>query len=376
MEIQFILFKKVRCLLLGVLIIVFPTAGYTFQYKNLDLKITGTVAEMYDDNLAFTKKDKQEDYITTLGLGLTTRYEGKRRSLGLSGRMNYRFNAKNEDIKNNSENATVSFNNSFSDYHNIGLRYSLSHSYTAESFEEELERTSGRSESSSHNLSFNYRMLLSERLSVNTRYSYSLRQSYEENREDTSSDGFGIDVSYMAGSATTFSSSYYYGRNNFDSEIHSTVFGIKYDVTEISYFQGSIGWDSSYSGDASNNNLNADISFTNQIDENSVVSISYRRGERFNSEEGDVSSNWQFSGTLSRQMTKRLNSSLLLFYGEDSFVLSETTNALLGVNLSLAYDLWNDINTGLHYSYSELNSTEGMIGYVRNTVTFNFSYSF
>lgn len=376
MEIKFSLLKNIRCYLLGIAFIFFPSVSYTFQYKSVDLKITGTVTEMYDDNVTFSKEDKQEDYITTLGLGLTSTYEGKRVSLDLSGNINYRFNAINEDIKNNSENATISFNNSFSDYHSIGLRYQISHSYAPETFEEELERTSGRYESSSHDFSFNYLMLISERLSINTMYFYNLRQSYEENRDDSSNSSVGLNASYRAGIATTLTLSYNYGRNNFNSEIHSGIFGIKYYVTELSYFKGNIGWDSSYSGDQNNNNLNADISFNNQIDENSEGSISYRQGERFNSDEGDVSSNWQLAGTLSRQLMKKLRGSCSLFYGEDSVISTGTTNELLGVNLLLSNELWKDLNTGLNYSYSQFNSTEDTVGYVRNTVTMHLSYSF
>ena len=90
-------------IVISLLFLLVASNSYAFLYKELDLKVTGSVSERYDDNLTYTKEDKKEDYITRLGLGLTAQYEGKRRSLDLSGRINHRFNAKYEDIKNNSE---------------------------------------------------------------------------------------------------------------------------------------------------------------------------------------------------------------------------------------------------------------------------------
>jgi hypothetical protein len=388
LEIKNISFKYTKCFLVVLLLIVFPTGSYAFQYKNLDLKITGTIAEMYDDNLTFTntKEDKREDYITTLGLGLSTKYEGKRRSLDLSGRVNYRFNAKYEDIKNNSENATINFQNAFSEYQSIGLRYVFSHSHTPDTFEEELDRVSGRRESFKHNFSSNYLMSISERFGINLMYLHSLKQFSEEDRDDTSNSSVGFNTTYLVGSATSLSLSYNFGRNNFDSEIYNVSLGVKYDITERSYFYGRLGWDSSFYADQSNENVNADISYNSQIDQNTFTVFSYRRGERFNSEQGNISSVWQVQGDVSRQLLERLSAFLSCYYGEDTSeqtfnffnfsYLTEITNSLVGANLSLSYELWEDALASVSYSFSDLDSTDESIGYTRNSVTLSLSKSF
>ena len=384
MAIEYISLHKTKWIWVGLLFIVFPTASYAFQYKDLDLKLTGTITEMYDDNISFanTKEDKREDYITTLGLGLKTKYEGRRRSLDLSGNLNYRFNARYEDIENNSENAGINFQNIFSEYSSIGLRYTFSHSHTPETFVEELDRISGRRETFKHYFIGNYLMYLSERFRINAKYSSSLTQFSEVGRDDISNNRIGIDTMYSAGSATTLSLSYSYGRNNFDEEIHTTYFGVKYDITERSYVSGRVGWDSTYYSDQRNDNVNIDISFNNQIDENSSASISYSQEQKFSAESGNISSLWQVQGMLSRELLKRIIASLSFYYGEDTYDqfissnLFETTNTLLGADFLLSYELWEDARADMRYTYSDLESSNQYVGYTRNTFTLGLSQSF
>ena len=45
------------------------TNSFPLSSKALDLKISSSISETYDDNLTFAKDDKKEDFITTLGLG-------------------------------------------------------------------------------------------------------------------------------------------------------------------------------------------------------------------------------------------------------------------------------------------------------------------
>ena len=62
-----------------ILIMFLASSVSAIQYKELDIKINTSIAEMYDDNINYAKENKKEDFITTLGLGLNTKYEGRRR---------------------------------------------------------------------------------------------------------------------------------------------------------------------------------------------------------------------------------------------------------------------------------------------------------
>jgi len=96
-------------ILIVLLITTVTASGYAFQYNRLALKINTKIAEMYDDNITFSKHEKEEDYITTLGLGFSTNIDSKKRTLIVNGQLNKRFNARFDDIKNSSESFNIKF---------------------------------------------------------------------------------------------------------------------------------------------------------------------------------------------------------------------------------------------------------------------------
>ena len=346
------------------------------KYKGLDIKINTSIAEMYDDNITYAKEDKKEDFITTLGLGLNTKYKGRRRSLDFGGRVNYRFNARYKDIKNNSENLNINFTNEFSEYDTVKLRYTFNHSYVPGSFEEELDRTTGRRETFSNRFNADYTRTISEHFNIGTRYAYTLKKFSEENRRDSSLNMIAFDVRYKPGIATTFLLTYGYERNNVNNEINRYAAGVKYYITRRFYFDGRAGWDKSDLNNADKSRLNINASLIDEIDENSVASISYKKGEEFNSEEGNISSTWQIKGLFSRRLLEKLDSSVSGYYRESTFNTSGTTNTIVGGNLSLLYEPWEDTGVNLSYFYSNLDSTNESIGYIRNAVTLSLSRSF
>ena len=360
-----------------IFLIIFSASSVSaIQYKGLDIKINTSIAEMYDDNITYAKEKKKEDFITTLGLGLNTKYEGRRRSLDFSGQMNYRFNARYKDIRNNSESFNINFKNEFTRYDLVNLRYSFNHSYAPGSFEEELDRTTGRRETFENRFNADYTGNISEYFKFDTRYMYRLKEFSEKNRRDSSLNRIAFDIKYKPGIATTFLLTYAYERNNVNNEINRYAAGITHYITDRFYFNGRTGWDQSFSGDTKKSRLNINTSLTDEIDKNSVASISYNKSEEFNSEEGDISSKWNVRGSFKRQLLKNLKTSLSGYYGESTFNISEVTHALLGVNLSFSYEPWEDMHVNLLYSYSDLDSINGSRGYTRNALTLSLDRSF
>ena len=362
-----------------ILIMFLASSVSAIQYKELDIKINTSIAEMYVDNINYAKENKKEDFITTLGLGLNTKYEGRRRSLDIAGRMNYRFNARrkdNKDIRNNSEHLNINFKNEFSVYDMINLKYTFNHSYAPGSFEEELDRTTGERETFENRFNADYTRNISEHFKFDTRYTHRLKEFSEENRKDSSLNIIAFDIRYRPVIATTFLLTYAYERNNVNNEINRYAAGIKYYITNRLYFNGRAGWDRSFSGKTKKDKLNINASLTNEIDENSVASISYNKSEDFDSEGDDISGKWNVKGSLKRQLLKNLKTSLSGYYGESAFNASGITNALLGANLSLSYEVWEDMHVNLHYAYSDLDSTDRSRGYTRNAVTLSLYKSF
>jgi hypothetical protein len=93
--------------------------AYEFPpYQGITLKILGDISENYSNNITFAsdEENKVEDFRTMLNLGLDFKYEGKRRSLDLSGRVSRQIFEGTSNVSNPSENMSLTFNNEFSTY--------------------------------------------------------------------------------------------------------------------------------------------------------------------------------------------------------------------------------------------------------------------
>ena len=393
--------KIFRTCLWALLLTVFLcSAAPAFQYKDMDININAKIAEKYDDNIFFAKENKKRDFITTLGIGVNAKYQGRRRSLDFRGNINQRFNSEYSDIKNSSEDVGIDFRSEISRYDKVELNYSFNHFYAPESFEQELERTTARSETYDNRFNAEYSRDISEYFRVDMSYAYrqkNFSEEEKEDREDTSYNEIGLELRYKPGIATTLLVAYGYEMNNFnDEKINRYTGGLKYYITKRFYFDGRAGWDESFSGTANRTRLHVNASLTNEIDENSVAKISYKQGERFDSEEGSISYNWQVRGELKRHLLKQLSGSVSAFYGETEFeetkrtetpsgdpdsIEIKKTNTLLGVNAELTYEIQEDMRVKLLYTYADRDITiDGDsttdIGYIRNTVTLSLTRSF
>ncbi len=377
-----------------LIVLLISSFAYSFQNKGLDLGAYGSISEMYDDNLTFTKNDKKGDLITTLGFGVNIKYEGKRRSLDFTGQINERFNAKYKDIKSSSQSLTLNFRNEFSENDRIALTDTFSHSEFPESFTEEFGRVTSRRKSYNNSLKLSYAREISEHLAMNAAYSYSqslfpdeLKRRYFlvnlllppglDNVSNPSQYGLGFNVTYSPDFAFGYSLSCNYAKNNFGDALYNTGINItrRIYISKKSFFTGGLG----FSGTKINNiHINIIASFTNEvkIDEGTSANITFDTSEQLSSEGGGVFRSWQINGQISREISRRLNGSFLLFYGQGTFSSTGITQTLLGANTSLSYLIRENFNGNLNYSYSNSDSTDGSGGYTRNTITLGISKTF
>ena len=375
-------FSIARGYLLILLLFFVPSNAFPLNYKGLDLKIKTTVAEMYDDNITFSKDDKEEDYITTLGLHLSTLYEGKKRMLSISGRADQRFNARFSDIKNSSESTSLNFRNYFTEYDRINLEYLFSHTYTPESFEEALDRVVARQEFFDHRVKFNYVRILSESFNVNLRYAYRLRKFSDELRPDQYNHRIGFTLNYKPSIEHTYFLTYAYSQNKFNDVFNTIRAGTKRYLTKSLYIDGQLGVDFTSSTqsftltDNDRSTLSAEVSLTDQIDEITSAQISYIQGQQFSSEDGNIANSWQINGQFSRQLLNRLNSTASIFYGINQFDDTEVKNTFLGGSFSLSYEFLDDLYGSLNYVYANFNSNEETVGYTRNTIQLALNKTF
>ena len=104
------------CLAAIFLLICMSSNVFAFPYKGLDIKVGGTVSEMYDDNITRTNSsdNKKGDFTTRLALNLGVKYEGKTRTLDFMGRINRDIFAANHNFNNTSEKLELNFQNELS----------------------------------------------------------------------------------------------------------------------------------------------------------------------------------------------------------------------------------------------------------------------
>jgi hypothetical protein len=351
-------------------------SSYAFQYKDLDLKMTGKIAETYDDNIEFEEANEKEDYITTLSLGLNATYEGRRRGLEMSGLINHRFNAKNSDIENSSESFALKSQNAFSAYDRMILNYNFTHSHSPASFDEAFGRENPRRESYRHNFNVKYSKDMSESLIINTKYAYNLT-TFSGDTKDTYSHRVGFNINYLQSAATTYLVSYYYAENKFDNQTHTPTVGMKQHITRRLYLNGQAGLDirKSSNGDK-DTGLHTDISLTNEIDELSSARFLFASDERFSSEGGDVFSSWRTTGQYQRHLLNKLIGIFVIYYGEGTYSDSDIKDTFTGGNIDFNYLFSETLSGGVRYVYANNDSDDESREYTKNIITISLNKTF
>lgn len=349
--------------------------------------------------------------MTNLALGLDIHYEGIKRELNLTGDMNRQVNMKSSTIQNSSEMVAIDFRNELSQYDRITLNNTFIHTQVPGSFEEqdsdiircrelydkygkdlvkfypecnnfleEFGRVSGRFDSYSNTLDFNYNRELSE--SLNATISYTHGQDWSTEQEQNSySNSIGFGVNYSHNIATSFILSCRFAENvDKDGEgvsSRSVSVGMRRSITKRIYFNGDIGMNFA----ASSYSTSIGASLTGEIDEKTTADLSYSKELSVSSVAGKLFDSWSASGRVSRLFSNNLNGYSSVFYGHGKFVSDGVEDTLMGASVSLGYNFWADkkgkkINGSLGYTFSELTSSDEARGYTRSGVTIGLSAGF
>ncbi|RJQ23994.1 MAG: hypothetical protein C4560_00335 [Nitrospiraceae bacterium] len=357
-----------------------PADVFAFPYQGIDLKINSSIAETYDDNINFSKNEKEEDFITELLLGIDARYEGKRRFLNLGGNINQRFHFRFPDIKSSSENIRLNFRNEFSEYDTLQLNYNYSHSQAPESFEDEFGRVETRRSSYKNAFDAIYYKQFSERLNSSFRYIYSLSIVPEETSSDSSLNGIGLNLNYLHNASSTLYISYdfsdikYKGGGNISFQILAA--GFKKYITRQLFLDGRVGIDI-VDPDIGQGYITEsyDVSLTDEIDRNTVMKLSFQRSDEATSEREDIFRNWQLTGNVTREFTDKVAGSIEVFYGKGKYVTLSEGSTFLGASTNFAYNVTERLSGKAGYRYSNRDSTIDT-EYTRNTASIGLSYIF
>jgi hypothetical protein len=382
-------------------------------YEGISVKIEGIITENYSNNVTFAHddKDKKEQFTTMLTFGLDLNYEGKRKTLGLTGQINYPLRLKSSDVRNSSEMLTLSFLDEVTKYDRVYINNTFTHTQVPGSFEEdsdyeeceklfeefgldavrndprcakfeeEFGRDQGKFDAYTNNLNINYSKTINDKIKFTAGYGNSINKTSKETSDDSVLDKYRISVSYSPSYNSSFSLSYSFSDTRYEEgdsiSINSIKAGIKKYITKRLLFNGDIGMVYTPSTDTTS----FDVIFTSEVDEKTNANISFSRDIRAATDREDVFRSWRVTGRLMITLLKDLNSSISGFYGQGKFVSEGETDTLVGGTILLRYTFWKHkrgprLFGSLGYTYSELDSTDEEKGYDRSSINSRLTIAF
>jgi hypothetical protein len=356
---------------------------YAFLYKGLDIKVGGTVSEMYDDNITHTNSsdNKKEDFTTKLTLGLGVKYEGKTRTLDFTGRINQHIFAKHDNFNNMSEELELNFQNEFSKYDSIRLKNTFTHANEPRGFEETFEGAEGRYGYYRNKFNLDYVRDISKQFTVIARYTNQIDKLSRKDLKDSYLNTLGFEADYIYNADTVFLMSYDFSKRTYDDaraiSIHTVAASIRRYITKQLYFDGTGGVDFITSfKDTEDTGEYIQGSLTDEIDENTAISLSFTKRKQTSSYREDFFDSWRISGLFKRQLLERLDCSLSGFYGEGKYKSLNLMDRLRGTNIVFSYNLRENLKGDLTYTYSDIDSTNEARGYTRNTMLLGLTTEF
>lgn len=352
------------------------------KYEGWEMTAKARISQQYTDNLTFAKEkeDRVEKFMTTFSVGIDVDYTGRRRSFGLRGNITRWLDNDNFDAIRKAENLRLTFSHEFSEYDRISLDDSFHHSRFPVDFEEEFGRYTVDQDTYSNRFNLGYSREISEHLNIRIDYNNSVYWASKELSRDSVANGVGLQVNYIYSVATSASLSYRYSTRRFKdrgtSTVNSVSAGLKKYITKRLYVNGRVGF-SVVSPVEGNDSVTGtyNISLTDEIDERTVVRLSFSR-DVHTTREADVFTNWQVRASLERDMMDNLKGSISGFYGEGEFNLIDVRDNFFGANTKLDYIFGKHLTGNLGYTYSKLDSTDKDREYTRNTISAGLTLTF
>ena len=371
------------CLTAIFLLICMSSNVFAFPYKGLDIKVGGTVSEMYDDNITRTNSsdNKKGDFTTRLALNLGVKYEGKTRTLDFTGRINRDIFTTNHNFNNTSEKLELNFQNELSKYDIIRLKNTFNHAYEQSSFDDTFEGAEGRYAYYKNQFNLDYTRDISKQFTVIARYANEINELSREGSKDSYLNTLGFEADYIYSADTVFFMLYDFSKRTYDEtrdiSIHTVAAGIRQYITKQLYFDGTGGLDFIISlEDTKDTGEYIQGSLTDEIDENTALSLSFTKRKQTISYREDFFDSWRISGLFKRQLLKRLGCSLSGFYGKGEYKSLNLTDSLRGANIAFSYELRKNLRGDLTYTYTDKDSTDKALGYTKNVISSGLTIEF
>jgi len=350
---------------------------YAFRYSGTDIKVIGSISEMYIDNITYTsQKQKKDDFITNFILGLSLKHEKKTEILDFSGNINQQIFLDNHSFNNNSQYFNLFYKRELSKYIRFQLKNFFIHYIEPRSFEYEFGRTGGRYSYYHNKLNFNCTQDLSKELTINVHYANHLNNVSRKNLSDSYLNSIGIKTSYLFSSTSILSLLYdfthkkYNNPDNTNYIYHPALCYQQYFTKQL-YSTSTLGLDFIKSSNDKNYTKPVFLTaLTDTIDNRSTLKLLFSIRNHPQSHSQNITKEWKISCFFIMKLLKKMTYSFSSFYGHGKYISTESkkTYNLNGLHTSLNYEFWNNIKGILEYTYSISKSSDNSNNYIRNKI--------
>lgn len=360
---------------------LFLSSAFAYRIGNIELKILGKAAEIYDDNVTFAKENKKDDYRSDVSMGFIADYNGKTRSMQFLGNILHSAYVKNSSFSNTAEDFALYFKQELSPKGYLAFSDSFLLAEEPRSFEDQFGRTENRFSYLKNNYNIEYVNELFKQADVKLRYTNEFFDFSRQDMRDSYLDKGEIETNYSLTSKTLLLglTEYIHRRFKDGIKVRTNRFagGIRQYFTSYSYVDLKLGQDFVK---PTNRNETAgqfmSISLVNEPSDSIKAGISYLRQNGTNAYTQDILESQQFSFYCLKRLLKRLDVSVSGFFGKGKYLFSDIRDRLRGAQISFTYDLIKNAKVNLSFNYSNKDSDVSANEYTRNAVSLGLVYEF
>lgn len=352
-----------------------------YEIKGTEITPLAGIEETYDDNIAFTKAGKEDDFFTTLSAGITADYKDKLKSWGINANVHRQIFAQKRSFNNTSEDVTVIFSEELTKYQRVNLKNAFTHTYEPASFQESFGRTSGRYSYYMNQFHLEYARELSKQRTFSAAYSNEINEFRRAGQDDSFENSLSAQLDMDLNSTSDVLLLYKFSARDFNSGgnafQNTLAAGFKQYLTkQLSYnAQAGIDFISSYSD---KNYIRPLFSFalTDEIDDKTSVGLEFLKETSKNPYIADIFDSRKAGLSLTRQLSEKSSFTISGFYGQGKYPESAISDRLAGAEASYTYELSKRTELNLSYLYSKIGSTDESREYKKNGLSLGLRAEF
>jgi len=359
-----------------ILFLFTPATAPAFPYKDYDISVSGTLSQVYDSNVDFSKDDKTDNYSSEATITLGLKQEAKRRSLSFAGSINRSIVS---DVPRGNESLNVRFNHELSEEMTIKLSDDYYHSKQPYSFTEEFYRRTGRFNIHTNVFGLNLDRNINKDLFVSVDYTNSLTTGDKKDFSDSKNNIISTSLNYIYSPDKIVYLSYFIGKSDTEDSPDLTSQGIRAGLSKFitkritlsGYF--GFGFNRYDNGREFNSNF-VNVLLNSEINMVTNAGLSFYRGRSSfteNDDSGTSEENWRVSAIVRRNISEKLNGSVEGFYGEHN-----NNDNLIGASSTIQYTFNERLDGNLGFNYSDSRSLEESREYSRYVISLGLTYVF